>query len=219
MSFAPTALLVFTHQTTGLKYFGKTTRIHEMHYYRGSGVYWKKHLKKHGLNIEVDVLGFYFKEEACTKAALDFSMSNNIVESDEWANLIYENGLDGAAVGSANPRYGKPSPQLGVKRPWVGKRGADNPMFGKPSAMKGKKNIGASIKLKGRPRPEGGGKPAKHVIRVDDGKIYNSIADAARDVGGARSGITQCCTGKAKTSHGYKWQYVEVRMEQSCPQL
>jgi hypothetical protein len=218
MSFAPTALLVFTHQTTGMKYFGKTTRIHEMHYYRGSGVYWKKHLKKHGVNLDVDVLGFYFKEEACTKAALDFSKAHNIVESDEWANLIEENGMDGAGAGTSHPLYGKPSTQIGVKRPWVGKSGADNPMFGKPSAMKGKKNIGASLKLKGRPRPEGGGKPSKKVVRIEDGKIYNSIAEAARDAGGSRSGITKCCMGKEKYAHGHQWRYATEQRIELCLQ-
>ena len=218
MSFAPTALLVFTHKVTGLKYFCKTTRIHEMHYYRGSGLYWERHLKKHGKDVDVDVLGFYFKREACMKAALEFSKNNNIAESDEWANLIFENGIDGAPSGEANLMYGKPSTQRGVKRPWVGKKGADNPMYGKPSPMRGKKNIGASRLLKGRKRPDGGGKKPHQVIRIEDGKVYESVAAAANELGKTRSGITQCCMGKAKTAHGYHWKYADAQLEQSCQQ-
>lgn len=216
--FLPTALIVFTHQKTGLKYFAKTTRIHEMHLYKGSGLHWKRHLKMHGRSVDASVLGFYFKEEACVKAALDFSEKNNIKESDEWANLVLENGLDGGASGVGSYWYGKPSHSLGAKRPWVGKSGAENPMYGKPSAMRGKQNLGASKALKGRPRPEGGGKKPNAVIRLDDGKWYASVADAAKELGKTRRGITQCCMGTAKTAHGYRWKYADAKLEQSCQQ-
>lgn len=40
-------LYVKTHNITGKKYLGKTTRD-DYHEYPGSGKIWKKHLKKHG---------------------------------------------------------------------------------------------------------------------------------------------------------------------------
>ena len=181
-----------------------------MHRYKGSGLYWRKLLKKHGDEIDVDVLGFYFREEACKKAALDFSIQNDIVKSRQWANLVEETGVGGAFFfGEKNPMFGKPSPQRGVKRPWVAMFGEANPMFGKPSPMRGKKNLGASLILKGRPRPEGGGKPSRAVVRLDDGVVFESIAKAAASLGKTRSGITKCCMGKAKSAHGYKWAYKE----------
>jgi hypothetical protein len=209
MSFAPTALLVMTHNVTGLKYFCKTSIAETISSYKGSGVYWKRHLKKHGRGITVGVLGIYTDKSRCVDAALRFSKDNDIVNSPDWANHIFENGLDGAGIKEAHPMYGKPSPQRGVKRPWVGKCGADNPMFGKPSVMRGKKNLGASLAHKGRKRPEGGGKPARVVIRLEDGKEFLSVADAARECGGTRSGITKCCMGKAKSAHGFHWAYKE----------
>ena len=39
MDFAPTALLVMTHNVTGMKYFCKTTRLKNLHWYKGSGLY------------------------------------------------------------------------------------------------------------------------------------------------------------------------------------
>jgi hypothetical protein len=210
--FAPTALLVVTHNLTGLKYFCKTSRLSSLKYYKGSGVYWKRHLKKHGGNVSVGVLGVYFDKERCTSAANKFSEENKIVFSSEWANLIAENGLDGAPVGESNPMFGKPSPSIGQKRPWVGKKGSENPMWGKPSPMLGKKNIGASLALRGRKRPEGGGKKPHPVIRIDaDGieKSYCSVAEAAKDLGISRSCIHTVCTGKNKTGAGYKWRYAE----------
>lgn len=41
-------------------------------------------------------------------------------------------------------------------------------------------------------------------------KKFNSIADAARELGVSRgSHITEVCKGKNKTAYGYKWKYVE----------
>ena len=48
------------------------------------------------------------------------------------------------------------------------------------------------------------------VIR-EDGKYYESITEALRDMGASlRDGhISQCCKGKQKTAYGYKWRYAE----------
>ena len=210
--FQPTALLVMTHNVTGLQYFCKTTRLNEIHTYKGSGLHWKRHMRKHGRDITVGVLGVYFDERRCYDAAQDFSDRNYIGKSDSWANIIPENGKDGAPSGEHHPLYGKPSPCIGQKRPHVGKCGADNPMYGKPGAMRGKKNPGASAALKGRKRPEGGGKKARPVISTDANgveKRYDSVADAARYIGCGGSQISACCNGKRKTGHGYIWRYAE----------
>jgi hypothetical protein len=209
--FAPTALLVMQHNVTGLKYFCKTAQLHSLKYYKGSGKYWKRHRATHGNDITVGVLGVYYDKERCQEAALKFSKENNIVKSEEWANLIEENGLDGAGVGEANHGYGKPSPCIGQVRPQTSEKlkGALNPMWGKPSPMRGKKNIGASLAHKGRQRPEGGGKPAKPVICVTTGQEYSSVSEAARAVKGNSSTISSCCLGKSKTAYGMKWKYKE----------
>lgn len=104
--FIPTYLYVKTHNVTGLKYFGKTTN--DPFKYRGSGIYWLKHLKEHGCNVSTHIIGFYTSKEECTNAALQFSLDNNIVNAVDdnnkkiWANQIVENGLDGGATGRTN---------------------------------------------------------------------------------------------------------------------
>ena len=209
----PTALLVMEHNQTGLKYFCKTTRIHEIKWYKGSGKYWKRHLRKHGKDVKVGVLGIYFDKERCLNAAKEFSEVNYIGSNPEWANLIAENALDGAPAGEFHPMYGKPHPQRGIKRPWVGKSGADNPMFGKPSPMRGKsKPKGKDSPLYGRKRPEGGGKKPHPVVGIKDGVEYHfdSVADAARGMNLNRSTVHRCCTGKAKSGGGYVWKYKEL---------
>lgn len=37
-------------------------------------------------------------QKLCTEFALKFSEDNNIVKSEEWANLTPENGLDGLVI-------------------------------------------------------------------------------------------------------------------------
>jgi len=94
----PTYLYVKTHRITGMKYFGKTTKSDPMKY-NGSGIYWKKHLAKYGYEIDTEILGLFIDEQECIDFAVDFSIKNKITESNEWANLKDENGLDGSPVG------------------------------------------------------------------------------------------------------------------------
>ena len=210
--FKPTVLLVKEHNVTGKKYFCKTTRLDVVHWYLGSGIHWKRHLKIHGKNVTTGILGFYLDKQKCVDAALAFSKENNIVESKEWLNLIEENGLSGAGAGEHHHMWGKTHPDKGSKRPNVGKSGADNPMYGKPSAMRGiAKPKGIDSPLYGRKRPEGGGKKPHAVVGMKDGKEYHfdSVADAAKFINRNRSSVHKCCTGKGKTGGGYMWKYKE----------
>lgn len=81
------------HKITGLNYFGKTKQ--DPLSYDGSGVYWSDHLRKHGRLIETVKVWKFNDLSECSKFAIDFSLKNNIVESNDWANLCIENGLDG----------------------------------------------------------------------------------------------------------------------------
>ena len=211
--FRPTALLVQTHNVTGLKYFCKTIHLNKVHWYKGSGTVWKRHLKKHGNDVSTGIMGVYYDRQRCVEAALEFSRTNNIVASKEWANLVEENAETGAQGGDKHPMFGRPHPQKGTKRPEISARmsGENNPNYGKPSAMRGKHNVGASLALKGRKRPEGGGKKPHAVIGTKDGITveFNSVSDAARFINGSRSSVHKCCSGKAKTGGGYTWKYKE----------
>jgi hypothetical protein len=214
--FRPTALLVQTHNVTGLKYFCKTNDLAKAHWYKGSGIVWKRHLKKHGNNVTTGIMGLYLERQRCVEAALEFSRANNIVASKEWANLVEENAETGAQGGDKHPMFGRPHPQKGTTTSKLKGRyvGALNPMYGKPSPMRGKHNVGASLAHKGRARPEGGGKKPHAVIGTKDGITveFNSVADAARFINGNRASVHKCCTGKQKTGGGYAWKY----KEQSC---
>jgi hypothetical protein len=98
-------LYVKQHSKTGLKYFGMTQR--DPFSYPGSGKYWQNHLKSHGKTIKtLEVWGFD-NQTLCTEFALNFSKENNIVESNEWANLQDENGLSGRNYGFKHKEQSK----------------------------------------------------------------------------------------------------------------
>jgi hypothetical protein len=90
--------MIKRHSVTGMKYFCKTILQPEskMLSYKGSGKIWLKHIKKHGKqHVVTDWFQLFVNRNECTQFAIKFSKDNNIVLSNEWANLIEENGLDG----------------------------------------------------------------------------------------------------------------------------
>ena len=92
-------LYVKQHTKTKLKYFGKTTR--DPYKYLGSGLHWKRHITKHGLeHVKTCQVWCFENQEKCTKFALEYSKINNIIESNEWANLKDEDGLMGWGIGN-----------------------------------------------------------------------------------------------------------------------
>jgi hypothetical protein len=124
------------HNVTGLRYFGKTKR--DPHKYLGSGKYWKTHLKKHGNDVTTTWVHAYSDVNLAAEEAAFFSKVYNIVESDEWANLIPEDAKGGGSVkGRKTPWLnGKTRPEHSEKL--KGKMsGENNGMFGKDPWNKG----------------------------------------------------------------------------------
>ena len=89
-----TFLYIKRHKETGLLYFGKTCKK-DPYTYNGSGIFWKKHIKKHGENIETLWVSEFNENDNVEEFAELFSEVNDIVNSSQWANLIIENGKDG----------------------------------------------------------------------------------------------------------------------------
>lgn len=159
-TFKPTALLVMEHNITGLKYFCKTTVLDRVYRYKGSGIAWTKHLREHGFDVNVGVLGFYVEEKRCLDAAKKFSIENNIVDNNEWANLVIETGKNGASMeGERNPFFGKKHSPETAERLRVQKIGksVNKGAYCSPehrakisASLKGRKNPASSAKLTGR---------------------------------------------------------------------
>lgn len=114
-------LYVKTHNKTGLKYLGKTTRV-DPHKYAGSGKKWLRHLKKHGRDYTTEILLATKNDEELRDTGIFFSKLWGVVESKEWANLREESGdggdtstTEGYIIGmknrdtskERNPMYGR----------------------------------------------------------------------------------------------------------------
>lgn len=86
-----------THLKTGLKYLGYTKN--DPHTYKGSGHYWLLHIEKHGYDVWTNVIFQTEIKSEIKEMGLYYSRLWNVVESDEWANLIEENGSGNANKG------------------------------------------------------------------------------------------------------------------------
>jgi hypothetical protein len=162
----PTVLYILQHSITGLKYFGKTTQ--DISKYKGSGVYWTSHIKKHGKEhvVTLWVSDPYIDSDAIVEFALSFSEEHNIVKSKDWANIKPENGLDGGGATGPRGPYKKQRTPSGRRGP-NGRRGIPtglSPKKGKPSGQipwnKGK-TIGPN-KSRGVPRGPNKGRGTPH---------------------------------------------------------
>lgn len=88
-------LYVKTHLASGIKYFGKT-ESDNVEAYSGSGKRWKNIIRKYPSEISTEIIASFDQTQLkqCKEFAIKFSLENNIVESESWANLKLEE-LDG----------------------------------------------------------------------------------------------------------------------------
>lgn len=86
-------LYVKTHNKTGLKYLGKTVK--DPFKYKGSGKRWLNHINTHGYDVTTEIIGTFATNEELKSYSLPLSESLDIVNSDNWANLVNEEGAGG----------------------------------------------------------------------------------------------------------------------------
>lgn len=100
-TFIPTYLYIKQHNITKKLYFGKT--IQNPIKYNGSGKHWKSHIKKHGKE-QIETLWYclFLDEESIIEFATNFSIQENIIESNTWTNLVYENGINSGMFGASH---------------------------------------------------------------------------------------------------------------------
>jgi hypothetical protein len=151
--------MIKTHNVTGLKYLCKCSN-RDPYKYKGSGVYWKRHLKEHGRDINTEVIFSSEDLEEFSAKCLEVSIKLDVKNSDEWANLIEETGLDGG-VTHRNPHW-----LIGFKHSEETKRLiSDASKNMKRSPLPEEARLKISEKLKGKPMlcsPKGKPKSDEH---------------------------------------------------------
>lgn len=133
-------------------------------------------------------------------------------------------------LGPKNPMYGRKHTPEEIENLRIKFTGENNHRYGKPVSEETKKKISESQKgkrlpeeqkrkisetlkrngtFKGRPKPEGAGRPPKAILCVETGEIFESIAEAARRKGiNNKNWISKVAKGNATTCGGYHWEYV-----------
>jgi hypothetical protein len=102
----------------GLKYLGKTQK--NPFTYNGSGVFWKRHLKKHNfkqIDIKTTILYETTSQDDLKKMGIHYSNFFNVTNNDEFANLIDEQGQGGHTLYGENHPSKKFSENL--KKYWT----------------------------------------------------------------------------------------------------
>jgi hypothetical protein len=108
-------LLVKEHVDTGLKYLCKhvASSFSECEKYKGSGTYWKRHLKKNGNNVKTTCLFVTEDKNEFRKISKEYSLKYDVINSKEWANLCYEEGQGGNTI--VDIEIHKQKTSLGIK--------------------------------------------------------------------------------------------------------
>lgn len=132
-------IYVKTHLKTSLKYLGKTKN--NPYEYPGSGKYWREHIRKHGNDVWTNIIYQSDDAEDISKIGIYLSEKWNVVDSEYFANLIPENGSGGGVPGSDPWNKGKK----------IGKQTKEH-ISKRVSKIKGRKNPGLSLALKGKTR-------------------------------------------------------------------
>jgi hypothetical protein len=85
--------MIKQHNITGLRYLCITVR-EKWRQYTGSGTRWKAHLNKHGIDFNTELLYETHDYDDFVKVCVFYSNFYNVVENDEFANVIHEIGYD-----------------------------------------------------------------------------------------------------------------------------
>ncbi len=226
---------------TRLKYLGVTTR--DPYKYLGSGKYWRRHIKFYNYGYkdikttilleteDLDIIRFF---------GLYYSKLYNIVESNEWANLMPESGelsvlgmkhSDESKLKMSNSLKGRKLSTECKNKMSISMKGNKYNLGKKQSKEHIKTRIDALIGHKfnvGRKHSEEWiNKQAKKLykkifcIDKDGNRLdFESILDAYKFLNRKRSGsISACLTGVRPTMYGYKWYYNKEMVENKLNEI
>jgi len=196
---------------SGLKYLGITTSKNP-YTYKGSGKYWKAHLKKHNIkskDIKTTILLETFDKEELREKSLFYSNLWNIVNNSDFFNLAPESG-----IGTYGFKFSEEVKSKMNKKKKIEFKGKNNPFYNK---IHSKEILDIIIKAnKGCKRPieqtiksiYGRSKPIIQLTLDEEFiKEWSSSKEVENRLGYSSSSITGCCKERYKKSHGFKWKY------------
>ena len=193
-------IYITTNMCNGKRYLGRKKFSEDWEYYLGSGAIFKKAIDKYGRdNFKREIIDIAFSENELNQKEYEYSVFLNVVDSDDWYNLVYGGGATsgyhmsdetklkisksrkGKLLGEENPRYGKPIPEDikdKIRQANKKKTGENNHMYGKHHTEETKEKM--SNALKGKYAGEKSYRYGKHIpeeqkIRMSETKKKNWI--------------------------------------------
>lgn len=226
-------IYLFINNINGKIYVGQTTNTFDDRYgknilKRVSNEHLKRSIEKYGINNFTIIKEFdiaYSKKELDELEDLYIKMYNttdnnygynkkyggaNGKQSEETrrknseghkglkASEETKQKLSKSQTGSGNGFYNKKHTEETKRKISEANSGINNGMS-KGHSEKSK------IKMKSSQRKNNG----KRIICIENGKIYDSIIEAAEELNVDRSSIGHCCSGRYKTAKGYHFKYAD----------
>jgi group I intron endonuclease len=204
----------------GLNYLGITSQ--DPFLYKGSGKYWKLHIKKHNLDssdIKTTILFETFDKQELRAKGVYYSQLYNVVNSDNWANLIEETGEGVFRVKLSeehkrkisesnkgrklNPETIKliASKNRGRKNTEESKKKMSLARIGKPGVKHTEETKEKLSKIK-----TGKLKPGVAVIHIETGEVFDSVTKAAKAYGLNKTTLTKHIKNKKE---GCLFEYLD----------
>ena len=110
--------------------------------------------------------------------------------------------------GERNVWYGKHHTEETKRKLSEATSGKNHYMYGKHHTEETKRKMSES--RRGKNNPMYGKHPhCKKVVCIETNKVYNSIGQAAMDIGCSISSISSACRGKQNKAGGYHWAYFD----------
>lgn len=91
----------FTHNITGKKYLGQTTR--DLNVYQGSSKGWLKHIEQYGDDYEIEILFESYDQDRFKDVCKYYSDKFDVTNNPDYFNIVAERG--GSMGGNANPSF------------------------------------------------------------------------------------------------------------------
>jgi hypothetical protein len=147
----PTRLYIKQCSHCNLKYFGKHTG-QNIEVYSGSGTKWNNHLSKYNAKPVHLWNSDWYYDTSISRFAIKFSRLNKIVDSDNWANLKEENGLEGGwdHIDSKGKVVSEETRRRMSASAAIRQKGETNSFYGKAHSEETKMKIGKHSKQRAK---------------------------------------------------------------------
>lgn len=215
-------IYITTNLINGKRYLGQRVFTKGWQNYLGSGTAFKRALKKYGEeNFHKDIIYICYSQEELNQAEYELSVFLDVVERDDYYNLVYGGGSSRGRHTSqetrdkirqkAKDRLSDPrnNPMYGIHR-----YGDKNPMYGKIHSAETRQKI--SNQVLGIIT-----KRSHFIYCIELNRCFRGSREAERETKIKHESIVVCCSGKTKsagkhpeTGEPLHWLYAEDAIKQ-----